>query len=227
MQSMHWRNITALSMVLCLPAIGQGPKRMIDRCAQDGRNFWIPADGKTTIDWDGIGLSIEADPKGDGLATLRFSHEGHELAQKVKSFEAARGWLVVSPSAFAVTWNINVSAAYTQIFGISPAGEIAENTELIRLAKKTFVADAKQFCRDPGANAIAIKWIDDDRLLLSIDAWSSGFCNSNFTEGFILKVAANRIERKLSERELINLPAVCTWNVVPLSTTQRREVLTE
>ena len=67
-----------------------------------------------------------------------------------------------------------------------------------------------------GANTTAIKWIDDDHLLLAIDAWSSGFCSSNYTEGFILSMSKREVARKLSERELINLPAVCTWNLVPV-----------
>lgn len=205
-------------MLLCLPAGGQTPRRMIERCAEDGFNFHVPEDGKTAaIDWDGVGVRIERGPKSSVGVVLSFTHEGHRLTQKQDGFEAWRGWLVVSPSAFAVTWNLNASVSYTQVFDLSSAGEITENTALVRRAEKEFVADAKRFCRDPGVNTIAIKWIDDDRLLLSINAWGSGTCYSNFTEGFILKVAASRIERKLTERELINLPAVCTWNVVPIS----------
>jgi hypothetical protein len=200
-----------------MPAGGQTTKRMIDRCAQDGRNFWAPENGEIfTVDEDGVGIRIDPGPNNSTSAVLSFIREGHKLTQKQDDFEAARGWLVVSPSAFAVTWNLNASAAYTQIFNVSPTGDITENTALVRAAEKEFVADAERFCRNPGVNTIAIKWIDDDQLLLSIDAWSSGFCYSNFTEGFILKVAASRIERKLTERELINLPAVCTWNIVPI-----------
>ena len=221
MRSMNWRSISAILMVLCLPAGGQIPKRMIDRCAQDGRNFWAPDEGETVaIDWDDVGVRIEPGSKSSGDVILSFMHKGHKLTQKQDGFEASRGWLVVSPSAFAVTWNLNASAAYTQIFNISPAGDITENTALVRTAEKEFVADAKRFCRNPGVNTIAIKWIDNDQLLLSINAWSSGACYSNFTEGFILKVAASSIERKLTEGELINLPAVCTWNVVPISKNQ-------
>jgi hypothetical protein len=218
---MNWRSILAILTIVFLPAGGQTPKRMIDRCAQDGRNFWAPVDGETVaIDWDDVGVRIESGPKGSESVALSFTHEGHKLTQKQDGFEAARGWLVVSPSAFAVTWNLNASASYTQIFNLSPAGEITENTALIRAAQKEFVGDAKRFCRDPGVNTIAIKWIDNDRLLLSIDAWSTGACYSNFTEGFILEVTAGSIERKLTERELIDLPAVCTWNVVPISKKQ-------
>jgi len=79
-----------------------------------------------------------------------------------------------------------------------------------------FNIDAKRICKTPGANTTAIKWIDEDHLLLSINAWSSGFCYSNFTDGFILSLSKREIVRKLSERELINLPAVCTWNLVPV-----------
>jgi len=221
MRSMNWRSISATLIMLCLPAGGQTPKRMIDRCAQDGRSFWTPEDGETVaIDWAGVGVRIGPGLRSSGNVVLSFMHEGHKLTQKQDGFSAFSGWLVVSPSAFAVTWNLNASAAYTQIFNLSPAGDITENTALVRTAEKEFVADARRFCRDPGVNTIAIKWIDNDQLLLSINAWRSGACYSNFTEGFILKVAASSIERKLTERELINLPAVCTWNVVPISKKQ-------
>jgi hypothetical protein len=63
---------------------------------------------------------------------------------------------------------------------------------------------------------MAVKWRDRDHLLIAINAWSSGFCYSNFTEGFIIDVSAQRISRKLTERELLNLPAICTWNIVPV-----------
>ncbi|MBV8116106.1 MAG: hypothetical protein JO300_15290 [Silvibacterium sp.] len=95
-------------------------------------------------------------------------------------------------------------------------GGIIGDTELITLAEKMFNIDAKRICKTPGANTTAIKWIDEDHLLLSINAWSSGFCYSNFTEGFILSLSKREIVRKVSERELINLPAVCTWNLVPV-----------
>ena len=209
--------MSAVLMIVCLPAIGQTPKRMIDRCAQDGRNFWVSDDGETVAVEVGVGIRVAPGPKGTNRAVLSFSYKGHELIQKQDSFEAFQGWLVVSPAAFAVTWNLNAYASYTQLFTLSPAGDITENTALVRSAEKQFVADAKRFCRHPGLNTTAIKWIDDDKLLLSIDAWSSGTCSSNFTEGFILQVSSSSIERKLTERELINLPAVCTWNKVPIS----------
>jgi hypothetical protein len=139
------------------------------------------------------------------------------LIQKQKDFEAALGWLTVSHTeGFATTWKINASRAETQLFRVNSAGGIIEDTELVPRAEKTFTADSKRICKTPGINTTAIKWIDDDHLLLSINAWSSGICSSNFTEGFILSLSKREIEKKLSERELINLPAVCTWNLVPV-----------
>lgn len=215
---MNWRNTLTIFAMTCLTVGAQTPKRMIDRCAQDGRYFWNPEKNETvTVDSDDVELGIRPILEKEGSVVLSFTHKGHTLIEKQDGFAAARGWLVVSPSAFAVTWNLNASAAYVQLFDIAPSGEITENTSLVQAAERQFVADAKRFCRNPGVNTAAIKWIDDDRLLLSVDAWSSYSCQSNFTEGFILKVTENRIERKLTERELINLPAICTWNIVPVS----------
>ena len=93
-------------------------------------------------------------------------------------------------------------------------GGIIEDKALIQLAENKFVADAKRVCKNPGINTTAVKWLDDDHLLLAINAWSSGFCYSNFTEGFILSVSKHDIDKKISEQQLIDLPAVCTWNLV-------------
>jgi len=194
------------------------PQRSIDRCAQDGAYFYVMSDDPAQpvqVERDGVAIRIEHPDSKSADATVSFSKANRVLVQKHKDFEAALGWLAVSPTgAFATTWKVNASSAETQLFRVTSNGGIIEDTELIPLAEKTFTTDAKRICKTPGVNSTAIKWIDDDHLLLAIDAWSSGFCSSNFTEGFILSLSMREIARKLSERELINLPAVCTWNLV-------------
>ena len=196
------------------------PQRSIDRCAQDGAYFYVMSDDPAQpvqVERDGVAIRIEHPDSKSADATVSFSKANRVLVQKHKDFEAALGWLAVSPTgAFATTWKVNASSAETQLFRVTSNGGIIEDTELIPLAEKTFTTDAKRICKTPGVNSTAIKWIDDDHLLLAIDAWSSGFCSSNFTEGFILSLSKREIARKLSERELINLPAVCTWNIVPV-----------
>jgi hypothetical protein len=196
------------------------PQRTIDRCAQDGAYFYAVNDDPgqpVMVERDGVAIRIERPDSKSTNAILTFSKGNRVLVQKHKYFEAAPGWLAVSPSvAFATTWKVNASSAETQLFRIKSDGTITEDTELIPLAEETFYNDAKRICKTPGDNITAIKWIDDDHLLLSIDAWASGVCSSNFTEGFILSLSKREIERKLSERELINLPAVCTCNLVPV-----------
>lgn len=196
------------------------PQRSIEWCAQDGAYFYATNDNPAKpvqVERDGVTIRIEyPDPKKTD-ATVTLSEGNHTLLQKHANFEAAQSWLTVSPSgAFATTWKVNASNAETQLFRVMPDGTIIEDTELIPLAEKMFTKDAKRVCKAPGRNTTAIKWIDDDHLLLSINAWSSGFCYSNFTEGFILSMSRQQIDKKLSERELINMPAVCTWNLVPL-----------
>lgn len=168
---------------------------------------------------DGVSVRIERpNEKATNDAILTYSRKGHKLIQQVKDFEAGHGWLTVSANgSFAVTWTINYYVTYTQLFTIADNNDIVEKTSLIASAQKAFDQDAKRVCKDPGFNTVAVKWRDKDRLLIAIDAWSTGSCSSNFTEGFILDVAANRIARKLTEQELLNLPAVCTWNIVPLN----------
>ena len=196
------------------------PQRSIDRCAQDGAYFYAMSNDPgqpVQVERDGVLIRIEHPDSKSADATVSFSKANRVLVQKHKNFEAALGWLAVSPTgAFATTWKVNAYSAETQLFRVTSNGGIIEDTELIRLAENTFTIDAKRICKTPGVNTTAIKWIDDDHLLLAIDAWSSGFCNSNFTEGFILSLSKREIAKKLSERELINLPAVCTWNLVPV-----------
>jgi hypothetical protein len=191
---------------------------MIDRCAQDGLYFYAENDDpKIPIqaERDGVTVRIEhPDPKGVD-AVVAFSREGHRLVQNRKDFEAAQGWVTVSEAgAFAATWNYNASSSDAQLFLITSTGEIVEDTELIPRAERQFKLDAKRHCRNPGLNTQAVKWIDGTHLLISVNAWASGFCYSNFTEGFVLDVPARRIQRKLTKGQLINLPAICTWNIV-------------
>jgi hypothetical protein len=196
------------------------PQRIIDRCAQDGAYFYAMSDDPAQpvqVERDGVAIRIEHPESKSADATVSFSKTNHVLVQKHKDFDAALGWLTVSPAgAFATTWKVNASSAETQLFRVTADGAIIEDTEMIGLAEETFIIDAKRICKAPGANTTAIKWIDDDHLLLAIDAWSSGLCFSNFTEGFILSLSKREIARKLSERELINLPAVCTWNLASI-----------
>lgn len=207
--------------VLSMPVLAQSaPKRSIDRCAQDGTYFYSLNDDPSTpvqVERDGIKVRLEhPDPQKED-AVFTFSHSNHRLIQMQKNFEDGLGWLTTSKSgAFATTWKFNASSARTQLYRTTPKGEIVEDVSLIPLAERTFRAHAKRKCSNPGSNVTAIKWIDDDHLLLSINAWSSLSCESNFTEGFILDIPAHNIQQELSERELINLPAVCTWNLVPV-----------
>jgi hypothetical protein len=145
------------------------------------------------VERDGVAIRIEhPDPK-SADATVTFSKGDRVLVQKHKDFEPAQGWLVVSPTgAFATTWQENASSAETQLFRVTSNGGIIEDVELIPLAEKTFTIDAKRICKTPAANTTAITWIDDDHLLLSINAWSSGFCYSNFTEGLILSLSKQK-----------------------------------
>jgi hypothetical protein len=196
------------------------PQRSIDWCAQDGAYFYAMNDDPARpvhVERDGVVIKIEHPDPRSADAIVSFSKGAGVLVQKQKDFEAAQGWLTVSPSgAFATTWKVNASSAETQLFRVTSDGRIIEDTELIPLAEKMFNIDAKRICKTPGANTTAIKWIDEDHLLLSINTWSSGFCYSNFSEGFILSLSKGKIVGRLSERELINLPAVCTWNLVPV-----------
>ena len=152
------------------------------------------------VERDGVAIRIEhPDPK-SADATVSFSRANRVLVQKHKAFEAALGWLAVSPTGtFATTWKVNASSAETQLFRVTSYGGIIEDRELIGRAEKTFTIDAKRICKAPGVNTTAIKWIDDDHLLLAIDAWSSFICSSEFTEGFILSMSKREITRKLSK----------------------------
>jgi hypothetical protein len=220
------KKIFAFALLLRLSVLSTAqsvPKRMIDRCAQDGLYFFAQNDDPKFpihVERDGVTVRIEhPDPKGVN-AVVAFSREGHTLTQNHKDFEAAFGWVTVSVNgAFAATWNYNAYVSDVQLFRIASTGDIVEDTELVPMAERQFTLDAKRHCGSPGLNTQAIKWIDENHLLIAVNAWSSWAskpCFSNFTEGFVFDVPARKIQRKLTEQQLINLPAVCTWNIVPL-----------
>lgn len=195
------------------------PTRTINRCAQDGVFFYAYslAGSSKSIQVERDGVTIRIERPNDEDAVITFQRGDKKLTQKVKDFDASYGWITISENGgFALTWNFNASAASTQLFGIDSNGQIIENNKLLSVAEHAFTRDAMRFCKNPGTNSIAVKWLDKDHLLVSINAWLDGFCTSNFTEGFVLAVPQNMIQRKLTEAELIDLPAVCTWNVVPV-----------
>lgn len=210
----------ALLQVATMATAQTTPKRTIDRCAQDGAWFYAsPANPSVpvSVERDGISLRIERSTPKSAEVVVSIAHGSHVLVQKQKESDLGFAWLTVSQhNAFALTWNTSAYAASTQLFSLTPRGNIIEDIQTLPLAEQTFIADAKHSCANPGLNTTAIKWLDNDHLLLSINAWAPGFCESDFTEGFVLDVPSHSIQRKLSERELIDLPEVCTWNLVPV-----------
>jgi hypothetical protein len=210
----------ALFQVGTLTPAQTSPQRTIDRCAQDGAWFYASQSNPgapISVEREGISLRIEHPGSKGAEAVVSLTHGSHVLVQKPKDLDQAYGWLTVSQNhAFALTWNVSASATSTQLFALSSRGTIIEDIEMIPLAEQTFIVDARHSCANPGLNTTAIKWLDSDHLLLSINAWAPGFCESNFTEGFILEIPSHAIQRKLSEGELLDLPAVCTLNVVPV-----------
>jgi len=210
---------------------GQAPlSRTIDLCAQDGITF-VPSNalahpGQTlpvAVLGEGepadIHLSLSFPSTGGDDARLIFIRSGKPLlTTTLEGFEGPYGWV---PSGsenkyIALSWGGNATVRSTKLFEIAPDGTITENKLLIPLVERQFKIDAHRVCRNPGINTLAVKWIDADHLLVSINAWRTGSCNSNLTEGFILRMSTHAVQRKLTERELVNLPAVCTWNLVPV-----------
>lgn len=212
--------LTTFATISYCQSAARSARRTIDRCAQDGTLFYgidVSTDRSqrykpVELSRDGVTIKIDYAPK---ETHLDLEHNGHVHSIAVKDLEPALGFLTVGATGFALSSSDNAHDWSTQLFVFGPNGEIIENSSLITSAESRFLRDAKRYCRNPGIETSAIKWIDDKHLLIAIDAWGDGECTSNFTEGFVLNVAANRIERQLTNRELINLPAVCTWNVVP------------
>jgi hypothetical protein len=89
------------------------------------------------VERDGVAIQIEHPDSKSADATVSFSKVNHVLVQKHKDFEAAQGWLTVSPSgAFATTWQLNASSAETQLFRVTSLRGITEHTELIPFSRE-------------------------------------------------------------------------------------------
>jgi hypothetical protein len=198
-------------------------RRTIDRCAQDGTFFYGIDDSSSSpgnrpqpkpviVSRNGVTVKINYSPN---ETRLSLAHAGHMRSVTVKDIEPTLTFLTVGTAGFALSTSDNAHDWSTQLFLYDSNSDILPDTSLVSTAENSFRRDASRYCRNPGQETSAIKWIDGSHLLLAIDAWVDGFCSSTFTEGFILDVRAKRIKRKLSEQELVNLPTVCTSKVVP------------
>ena len=201
-----------------------GQNRTIDLCAQDGHKIEI---GDL---WEGKASVIPAGQVGDLVLTLRHTKKGSAdsvltfvrgdkviYETTLADFEGPYGWLTSSQDTlhFAVSWKANATVSSTKLFTVEADGSVSEDAPLISKVEHRFESDAHRVCSDPAINLQAIKWIDADHLLLAANSWGSFTCHANFDEGFILEPTKHTIQRVLDGGKLINLPAVCTWNLVP------------
>ncbi len=119
---------------------------------------------------------------------------------------------------FAITWSNGGAAGgwSTQVFETLPDGTIVERKALITSVEKNFMA--RHNCAARGDNFEAVRWMDNDHLLIAASVYGTGDCGSSagYTEGYLVRLSTGAIERRMSEHELLNLPAVCTWNDVPI-----------
>ena len=217
--------IAGLSLLTITPVLAQGRQhRMIDLCAQDGYKieiFDLWMHHQTSVSAGRVGdldMHLQSIKRDSADAILIFSREGKVVHQTtLKDFGGPYGWLTVSDDSkhFAVSWKSNATVSATKVFSVKSDGKLSEDGELIAKVQQQFLSDAHRACTDPAVNLQAIKWIDGEHLLLAANSWNSLASPINFYEGFILDPAKHLVQRRLTEHQLLNLPAVCTWNIVP------------
>ncbi len=126
------------------------------------------------------------------------------------------GWLPISPDrkAFAITWSNGGAAGgwNTRIFSVDSQGEIIEKPPLMLMVERDF--SSRHNCRTRGDNYQAVRWMDNDHLLVAASVYGTSDCGKQmgYTEGYLINSSTDKIERRLTERQLLDMPMVCTWN---------------
>ena len=196
-------------------------KRYISQCSWDGENIHIPDPPATQAFTNTLGLQLRVHyqnvPGPDGRAVLNFIHRGHVIKNiQIDDFNNPNGWIAIAPKRFAISWSNGGAAGgwSTRIFRVDTKGQILEDTTLISKVTKDF--SSRHHCVERGENYQAIRWMDNDHLLMTAEVYPASDCaEMGYTEGYMLNLATSRIEKKMSEDELISLPYVCTWNAGP------------
>jgi hypothetical protein len=225
---MNWkRNGLYLFTLVVLGAISgtgvglEGRPRAITQCSWGGHAFSLyDYPQSTTIGHYGD-LKITGrmwSGSADSGAVFTFSRSGHAVFQKrVNDLFNPNGWIGVSDDAMSFVLNTSNGGAAggwsVSIFRVEKDGRVHDLSPLIQSVEKDF--SSRHYCKTRGNNYEAMQWRKNDELLIAASVYGTSDCGADmgFTEGYLLQVTTGKILSRMSEKEMLELPYVCTYNV--------------
>ncbi len=198
--------------------------RSVARCAFDGVEFGLydaPRSAFVAM-IDDLKVTARYLPHSEDHAIFIFTRAG-KLVRTVSISDLGNpnGWLAISSNRrrFAITWsNAGASGGWnTRVFHVTPQGDILEDTGIVHAVIEDF--SARHSCKTRDDNFETVRWMDDDHLLISAGVYPTSDCGRemDYTEGYLLQLSTQQIERRLTYKQLLNLPGICTWNNYPPS----------
>lgn len=199
---------------------GHHRPRVIAQCSWDGNTFSLyDAPQVTSIGvYDSITIDAQMLDSNAGGAIFIIKRSGNVIFRKeVSDMENPNGWLGVSDDlhSFAInTSNAGAAGGWSiAILRLREDGTIADLSNSVQAVEKDF--SARHSCETRGNNYEAIQWRSKDQLLISASVYPTSDCGKEmgYTEGYVLDVTTGKIITRMSEREMLNLPYICAYNV--------------
>ncbi len=217
---------TALLLSVCLFASTHAPvraprPRAITQCSWNGNTFSLldaPAISSVATFGDlhitGRFISLTED-KGAVLTFLRGDQSIFE--KQLPELVNPNGWLGYSDDVRSIAINSSDGGAAggwsVALLRVDNTGAIQDLSSVMQKVEKHF--SSRHSCKTRGDNFEAMQWRSNTELLISASVYGTSDCGKDmgYTEGYILDVQSSRIVHHLSEREMLSLPYVCTYNV--------------
>lgn len=217
-----WLSVSVVCALATLPSSGVEPKerpRVITQCSWGGVTFSLydSPRSSTVGSYDTLkitGRMLSGDGQG---AMFTFWNSGRAIFRKrIVDMYNQNGWLGISNDSrsFALnTSNGGAAGGWSVSILKFENGTVRDLSDSMRSVEKDF--SARHFCKARGNNYEAIQWRKNDQLLVSASVYGTSDCGQEmgYTEGYVLEVTTGRIVEHLSEKEMLDLPYVCTYNV--------------
>jgi hypothetical protein len=213
----YWFAVAQVSTTTQTPP--HPPRRYITRCTYDSQNFsLLDAHALNKLEpLDDVTIRARRSHTSEQGASFTFSRKGKQIGKiDLDDLFNPNGWITPSPTwkRFAITWSDGGGGGdwHTRIFHFSATGRLSEDAKGITAVENDF--RPRHHCAERGDNFTAIRWMDDDHLLVEASVYNSSACDSEmgYTEGFVLNASSDSIQQHFSELQMLDLPEVCTVN---------------
>lgn len=210
------------SLAMTWPSLAQSPKkhsrpRVITQCSWGGNDFGLPDGPQATEIGSYNGIEVTGRMRANTGAVFTLSRNGRPLLHKtVVNVSNPNGWLGVSQDQqfFALnTSNGGATGGWSvSILHVTPTGTVEDLSSAMQVVSRDF--SARHTCRTRGNNYQAMQWRRDNQLLITASVYPTSDCGNEmgYTEGYLLDPLTKQFTR-FSERSMLELPYICTYNV--------------